>query len=177
MNAVTVSAGRAPRGRDRAAGSAGIWILGVALGALNRASPLLGATTVGILLGVAVFLAYRPRGISKAFSWGLAGLALVIAAVAAQVSPLSGLLAGAAGVAFLFWATTVAPERSGAPGAAAGLALPAVATAVALASGLLLPAASEQIGAAALLAIGVFLYLAFLLTRAEPVSPPEASAL
>ncbi|MCI4330301.1 MAG: hypothetical protein L3K19_00435 [Thermoplasmata archaeon] len=162
---------------ERAAASAVFWVAGVALAATDPNAPWLRALLVGAILGGAVALSFWPRRELRLLSLALAVVGLATGALAAQVNPLSGILAGLAGLALLYWATSSGEGRERGTGALAGLTLPGLATGVAVATGLLLPSTQEQVGAAAALAVGVFVYLAFILARAEPGSESDAPSL
>jgi hypothetical protein len=142
------------------------------LGALEGLPFALGAVIAG--LGVAGSVAWRESSRPRGTAWTVlpALLALSVDLVLARSTPTTELLAGATGVAFLFW---VADDPSRPDGGSRRASIPAALVAVAIGFSLVivlvLPQQTSDVGVAGgLLAVALVL-LAVLLTRSRLHGP------
>lgn len=144
---------------------------------LLAASQLALAAVAGVgngetVVAVAVLLvgAYVASTVTRLLPVALvpAAVGLGIGLVSALTSPTSAALAGVAGLALVFWVSGLGSERPGPGARLPGLALPGLATALAVLLGLALPSSTEEVGVAGVLTAGMLLYLAWVVARAAP---------
>ncbi len=144
----------------------------VALGAvLAPAIVLAWSGRIGPILGPVIVLS--GGGIAALAGWAMptrrgnwptvAMIATLTIAVAfAPMSWASAALAGASGLAFLYWVSAADPSPKGGSELVGALLVSGGAVSVAVVSALLLPAPSADIGLAAVLVVGMLVWMAWL---------------